>query len=88
MSTAQLCGRTKIVISPLDRGKNIFKDDEEDLYDDADHEGKNLDKIFGGSYVSYGEIPWQVGILYQNSYICSGAIINEFWIISAAHCFR
>lgn len=85
--TAPLCGLTKVVITPISRGKNIFKDDEDDLYDDAD-DAKQLDKILGGSYVTYGEIPWQAGIFFRNHYICSGAIISEFWVISAAHCFR
>lgn len=37
-----------------------------------------------------GEFPWQVSIQINNgrSYVhnCGGAIINEYWIITAAHC--
>ncbi|XP_060700969.1 serine protease 27-like [Hemiscyllium ocellatum] len=33
--------------------------------------------------------PWQVSIemAVENRHFCGGAIINEFWIITAAHCF-
>lgn len=51
-----------------------------------------LDKIVGGNETTHGEIPWQArvtifGVDEPTEYDCGAAIINEFWLLSAAHCF-
>ncbi|XP_076441683.1 neurotrypsin-like [Babylonia areolata] len=55
-------------------------------------------KIVGGDLAQHGMYPWQVGIqkIYNVDkdgdmlvgHWCGGTILNEFWILSAAHCFR
>ncbi|KAM8945473.1 inactive serine protease 54-like [Pelodytes ibericus] len=35
---------------------------------------------------SLGEFPWQVSVQLGEENICSGTIISEFWIVSAAQC--
>lgn len=80
-----MCGRIKVIVAPTRRDNNRFNDDIYNSYDDIVYD--ELDNILGGSYVTYGEIPWQAGILYKNQHVCSAAIINEFWVISAAQCF-
>jgi len=51
-------------------------------------------RIFGGQVASYGMYPWQavirrrLGVLGYHMHHCGGAIIGEYWILSAAHCFR
>ena len=42
-------------------------------------------RIVGGCRA--GHIPWYVLILHGNGAKCGGALINKFWILSAAHCF-
>ncbi|XP_041109909.1 coagulation factor IXb [Polyodon spathula] len=46
-------------------------------------------RIVGGSACQPGEIPWQVVMINTDTkeWYCGGSILNERWIITAAHCF-
>jgi len=44
-----------------------------------------LDKIVGGTYADEGQYPWLVYIS-DGHILCAGSIINERWILTAAHC--
>ncbi|KAK5850780.1 hypothetical protein PBY51_001627 [Eleginops maclovinus] len=44
-------------------------------------------RIVGGMDVIDGAWPWQVDIQFENSHICGGSIISQYWVLSAAHCF-
>ncbi|XP_012879650.1 PREDICTED: serine protease 52-like [Dipodomys ordii] len=44
--------------------------------------------IVGGQPANIADFPWQVGILTQGNHLCGGAILNEWWILTAAHCFQ
>ncbi|XP_077618262.1 serine protease 38 [Crocuta crocuta] len=45
-------------------------------------------KIVGGMDVPERKWPWQVSVHYAGLHICGGSIIDEYWILSAAHCFQ
>ncbi|XP_066093632.1 serine protease 40-like [Saccopteryx bilineata] len=45
-------------------------------------------KIFGGRDAPVKKWPWQVSLFFHGSHICGGSLIDTFWVISAAHCFR
>ncbi|XP_053371255.1 serine protease 27-like [Clarias gariepinus] len=45
-------------------------------------------KIVGGQDASPGSWPWQVSIQTGGSHFCGGSLINENWVLSAAHCFQ
>jgi hypothetical protein len=48
-----------------------------------------MPKIVGGNDAVRGQFPWQVMFWDpQRSVFCGGALLNERWLISAAHCFR
>ncbi|KAI0212158.1 hypothetical protein LSAT2_002933 [Lamellibrachia satsuma] len=49
-------------------------------------------RIYGGKSAIYGAYPWQASILKRgrfNTYkhSCGGTILNDKWILSAAHCY-
>lgn len=44
-------------------------------------------RIVGGSNANIGQFPWQVSLANVNNvHFCGGSIINNRWILSAAHC--
>ncbi|KAF7998295.1 hypothetical protein HCN44_009693 [Aphidius gifuensis] len=44
-------------------------------------------RIVGGDSSTAGSWPWQVALYKEGDYQCGGALINNKWILSAAHCF-
>ncbi|XP_067863976.1 chymotrypsinogen A-like [Heptranchias perlo] len=50
---------------------------------------KGTGKAFRGKELQTSNWPWQVSLelVAENKHFCGGAIINEYWIITAAHCF-
>ncbi|XP_055612077.1 chymotrypsin-2-like [Uranotaenia lowii] len=45
-------------------------------------------KVVGGHDAKPGEAPFQVSLLIDNKHQCAGSIINEHWILTAAHCIE
>ncbi|KAJ8301167.1 hypothetical protein KUTeg_020154 [Tegillarca granosa] len=43
----------------------------------------------GGSKSRKGAWPWQVSLrYYTGAYMCGGALINDRWVVTAAHCLK
>lgn len=82
-----MCGLQKVFTSYYkSRVTNRTSDNGDNNSSDDISESDQLDKILGGNFVTYGEVPWQANILLDNRSKCSGAIISEYWVITAASC--
>ncbi|XP_029797585.1 serine protease 38 [Suricata suricatta] len=45
-------------------------------------------KIVGGVDVPERKWPWQVSVHYAGFHVCGGSIVDEYWVLTAAHCFQ
>ncbi len=46
----------------------------------------NPGKIVGGQQAANGNWGWQVAMKYNGGFTCGGSLINENWVLTAAHC--
>lgn len=54
---------------------------------DLSENSPTLHRIVGGNNASISDYPWQVAVTTSNNFqFCGGTIINEYWIVTAAHC--
>ncbi|XP_044885979.1 coagulation factor IX [Mauremys mutica] len=50
---------------------------------------KQVTRVVGGVESRKGEVPWQVHLQNRNGVgFCGGSIVNEKWIVTAAHCIE
>ncbi|XP_021484057.2 putative serine protease 47 [Meriones unguiculatus] len=45
-------------------------------------------KVFGGQDTLAGQWPWQASLLYRGLHLCGAVLIDSYWLLSTAHCFR
>jgi len=47
---------------------------------------KLLTKIVGGTVVTPNSWPWQVALKQSGSLFCGGTLLDQNWVLTAAHC--
>lgn len=45
-------------------------------------------RIVGGQTTRVNEFPWQVRLNYMNKFYCGGTLINDRYVLTAAHCVK
>nr|XP_008542417.1 PREDICTED: coagulation factor IX [Equus przewalskii] len=48
----------------------------------------DLNRVVGGENAKPGQFPWQVLLHGKIAAFCGGSIINEKWVVTAAHCIE
>nr|XP_056715531.1 coagulation factor IX [Euleptes europaea] len=97
------CGRITApeMVNKLTRSVNTFDNwssstnDTDDVTEELDNSTNIIplsatpNRVVGGTNSKKGEVPWQVYVLNsEGKGFCGGSIINENWIVTAAHCIE
>lgn len=43
-------------------------------------------RIVGGTDAAVGAWPWLVSLYYNEKQVCGASLVNNEWLVSAAHC--
>ncbi|KAM5221526.1 coagulation factor IX [Ctenodactylus gundi] len=61
------------------------------LWDNVTESNETFDdytRVVGGEKAKPGQFPWQVLLKSDTKAFCGGSIVNEKWIVTAAHCIN
>ncbi|XP_036126965.1 coagulation factor IX isoform X2 [Molossus molossus] len=94
------CGKVSISLNSqkLTRAETIFSNmdyenstEDETLVDNVTQNTQpfnDFTRVVGGKNAKPGQFPWQVLLNGKIDAFCGGSIINEKWVVTAAHCIE
>ncbi|XP_058514595.1 coagulation factor IX isoform X2 [Ochotona princeps] len=92
------CGRVSVshASKKLTRSETIFNNmnyenstEADTIWDNFTQDTQSFDnytRVVGGENAKPGQFPWQVLLNGKIEAFCGGSIVNEKWIVTAAHC--
>lgn len=45
-------------------------------------------RVVGGTEATPHTWPWQIGLYRAGRFTCGGSLVNNMWVVTAAHCLR
>ncbi|XP_010638818.1 coagulation factor IX [Fukomys damarensis] len=94
------CGKVSVPheSKKLTRAESIFSDMDYENYTEAEiiwdnitestEQTDDVTRVVGGKNAKPGQFPWQVLLNGDIEAFCGGSIVNEKWVITAAHCLH
>lgn len=94
------CGKVSVSLNSLKltRAETIFSytdyensTDDETILDNVTQSPQpfnNVIRVVGGENAKPGQFPWQVVLNDKMGAYCGGSIVNEKWVVTAAHCIK
>uniref|UniRef100_A0AC11C4W1 Coagulation factor IX n=1 Tax=Ovis aries TaxID=9940 RepID=A0AC11C4W1_SHEEP len=94
------CGRVSVLHTSkkLTRAETIFSNmnyenssEAEIIWDNVTQSNQSFDdfnRVVGGEDAARGQFPWQVLLHGEIAAFCGGSIVNEKWVVTAAHCIK
>ncbi|XP_004441700.1 coagulation factor IX isoform X1 [Diceros bicornis minor] len=84
------CGRVSVSHASLKptRAETIFSNMDSENSTEVGTIWDNITRVVGGENAKPGQFPWQVLLNGKIDAFCGGSIINEKWVVTAAHCIE
>ncbi|XP_032284232.1 coagulation factor IX isoform X2 [Phoca vitulina] len=91
------CGRVSVphISMTRTRAETVFSNmdyenstEAEKIFENLTQPLNDLTRIVGGKDAKPGQFPWQVLLNGKVDAFCGGSIINEKWVVTAAHCIE
>ncbi|ELW46924.1 Coagulation factor IX [Tupaia chinensis] len=80
--------RSEAIFSNMDNENSTEAETILDNITQSNESFNDLSRIVGGENAKQGQFPWQVLLSSEGDAFCGGSIVNEKWVVTAAHCIK